>query len=66
MGTMDTAQCHSLLSQYQAQNVELRNRLYADFERPVPHPTHPLTLLLLGAVLGALVAAAYYLLRGRV
>lgn len=65
---MDLAQCHTLLSQYQAQNADLRNRLYADFEQRATHARspHPMALLIIGAALGAVVAVVVlHLWRGK-
>ena len=62
---MDPQQCHATLAEYQRQNAECRNRLYADFQHPDHHAAHPLTLVVLGAVLGALAATAFFLLRAK-
>ena len=56
-----------LLAEYHRQNAECRNRLYADLERQ--HATrpaaHPLLLLLLGGVLGAIATALVLTLAAR-
>lgn len=55
----------ALLAKYERQNAECRNRLYADYTADRPTHMHPLTLVVLGAVLGAIVTAAILLLRRR-
>ena len=53
----------ALLAKYEKQNAECRNRLYADYMADRPTHLHPLTLVVLGAVLGAIATAIFFLMR---
>lgn len=61
---MDAASKRTL-DAYQRQNAECRNRLYADYMKDRPHHLHPLGIAVMGAVLGALVTAAIFLVMRR-
>lgn len=47
---MDAAECQSMLASWQSQNAELRNRLYAEYQR-TPRASSAVPLLV-GVVLG--------------
>ena len=48
-------QYKSLLQKYQNQNKQCHNKLYADYMKSVPVHLHPATLIIIGALLGAVV-----------
>ena len=50
-----------VLEKYKEQNAECRNRLYADYMKGSGH-LHPLMIAILGAILGAILTAAAFLL----
>lgn len=51
-----------VLEKYKEQNAECRNRLYADYMKQGSGHLHPLMIAILGAILGAILTAAAFLL----
>ena len=56
-----TQQYKDLLQKYQQQNAQCRNRLYEDFMKKHPH-LHPVKLIVMGVILGVILATAAFLL----